>query len=521
MFALDSIKKSKLPVISIAAASTLFVLYAIVKRTTRSTRKLKQGEIPIPFPDAGFPIIGQLLSLGSVPILQISKWQEALGPLLRLKMGKQQWIMISDPFIGHDIFMTHGAKTSGRPTGSYGYDIYAYNGRGIVFADNTKKWKNTRTAVLSILAQNKVDEYGDVLSFEADALIDSLVQNNKNGEEPDINPMKMVHWAAYNCIMRTCFSTRASSPDDPLFLETLDFIDQGGKYAGAFGYLGTFFPWLTWFDKLAQKTEKMQHFVSSYRDRIFNKLIADSLQQENDCLAKGLHKLMDEFELDDLDILVTMSDLIVAGTDTISVSIRWAFAILTHHMDVQDKICKELDAFITTYQRLPSFADREHLPYMTSVQRECMRYRPTVPFNAPHVVNEDFDYKGYHFCEGDILLSNMYLMHKNSNAYSQPDSFTPERFLHLGNKTMMGSAAGNIQQRDHYNFGWGRRICPGIYLAETQIFNVFVKLFAQYKIHPAKNGKYPDLNKFVDAGIVLMPEEYSVRFIQREDAVLV
>jgi hypothetical protein len=47
-------------------------------------------------------------------------------------MGVQNWVVIGDPFIAHDIFMMNGAKTSGRPLGSYGSDIYAMKGRYVI-----------------------------------------------------------------------------------------------------------------------------------------------------------------------------------------------------------------------------------------------------------------------------------------------------------------------------------------------------------------------------------------------------
>lgn len=57
-------------------------------------------------------------------------------------------------------------------------------------------------------------------------------------------------------------------------------------------------------------------------------------------------------------------------------------------------------------------------------------------------------------------------MHTNAERYENPFEFIPERFLD-NLKTMQASANGNIEQRDTYNFGWGRRICPGIYLVST------------------------------------------------------
>lgn len=73
---------------------------------------------------------------------------------------------------------------------------------------------------------------------------------------------------------------------------------------------------------------------------------------------------------------------------------------------------------------------------------------------------------GYLIPKDCTIISNMGSMHTNAERYENPFEFIPERFLD-NLKTMQASANGNIEQRDTYNFGWGRRICPGIYLVST------------------------------------------------------
>lgn len=73
---------------------------------------------------------------------------------------------------------------------------------------------------------------------------------------------------------------------------------------------------------------------------------------------------------------------------------------------------------------------------------------------------------GYLIPKNSTLISNMGSMHTNAERYENPHEFMPERFMD-NLKTMHASANGSIEQRDTYNFGWGRRICPGVYLVSN------------------------------------------------------
>lgn len=68
---------------------------------------------------------------------------------------------------------------------------------------------------------------------------------------------------------------------------------------------------------------------------------------------------------------VFVADLIAAGADTISVSLSWMFVILSNFPDVQKKLRAEVDAFVNAHGRLPTFEERDQLPYAIAVQKEC------------------------------------------------------------------------------------------------------------------------------------------------------
>ena len=56
---------------------------------------------------------------------------------------------------------------------------------------------------------------------------------------------------------------------------------------------------------------------------------------------------------------------------------------------------------------------------------------------------------------GTTIVANMYSMHTSPSIYKNPEEFIPERFLGHTDPTA-SVASAKVEQRDHFNFGWGR-----------------------------------------------------------------
>jgi hypothetical protein len=84
--------------------------------------------------------------LGNQPGRQIGKWHDELNsPIIKVKMGVQEWIMIADPYLAHKIFVTNGAHTSARPFNTFCTTLYSCNQKGISYGEG-KDWKAGRSA---------------------------------------------------------------------------------------------------------------------------------------------------------------------------------------------------------------------------------------------------------------------------------------------------------------------------------------------------------------------------------------
>ncbi|KAI7867257.1 cytochrome P450 [Spinellus fusiger] len=512
---IDLLKEHSLQTAGVVAVGTaLYALYS------SSKDKETGGFDKIPTPKGKYPYLGHLPLLSEISFLKMHEWHKELGPILYIKMGVQDFVFISDPAIAHEVFNVKGGINNSRPSFKFADCLFSMNGRGLSFAKDKKKFKESMLAANSFLAPKAVDQMGDMLHLETSYLIDKLIKNGSNNE--GVDPFNNIALQSLNVILRICLGTRIDSIEDPDFQNIVNIMQLSLKYLSVDENIDTYVPALSFISYIQNKDKRNHDFINNFRNPHIRKMIEKAIERDEDCMVKRMKESKKNM-YDEDDMLVLVSEMINGGTDTVSLTISWAFAFLSHHPEVQRKMCEEIDTFITKYKRLPTFTERESFPYMISVQREIMRLYPVTIYGLLHVAEEDFVVRDYIIKKGTTLISDMYSMHRNPDVYPNSHKFIPERFIN-NKSTLYASANGNIKERDQYNFEWGRRICPGIYLAETELFLTYTTLWASCTVEPAldSNSKpmYADVENFVDGGIVFSPKPYKVRFVERPDKLI-
>lgn len=145
---------------------------------------------------------------------------------------------------------------------------------------------------------------------------------------------------------------------------------------------------------------------------------------------------------------------------------------MTLYPAVQAKAQAELDSVIGKGQ-LPTFGDKESLPYLMAIVKELLRWEVVAPLPLPRQLREDDVYKGYHLPKGSIVMVNAWSVLRCSSfslppgglyraphrailhdekVYPDPFTFNPERFL------KDGKLDPSVQGLELAAFGTGRRI---------------------------------------------------------------
>ncbi|KAG6908819.1 hypothetical protein DXG01_003172 [Tephrocybe rancida] len=189
-----------------------------------------------------------------------------------------------------------------------------------------------------------------------------------------------------------------------------------------------------------------------------------------------------------------------AGSDTtVSAIASCVLGLLTNPMALK-KAQEEMDRAVGP-DRLPTFDDEDSLPYITAITKEALRWRDVTPMAVPHLLHVDDEYNGYRLPKGSIIIANAWAMLHDENIYPRPFDFDPDRFL------KNGKLDPNVRDPMHAAFGFGRRVCPGRYMAFSAVWIAVASLVATYDITKARdaNGAVIEPSQEYTSSLVCMP----------------
>lgn len=156
-----------------------------------------------------------------------------------------------------------------------------------------------------------------------------------------------------------------------------------------------------------------------------------------------------------------MQNLFTAGTDTSSSTVEWAIAELIRHPNILAQAQQEIDK-VVGQNRLVTEADLTHLKFLQAIVKETFRLHPSTPLSLPRMATESCEINGYFIPKGATLLTNVWAIARDPDAWPEPLEFRPNRFLPECGEKANADVRGN--DFELIPFGSGRRICAGMSL---------------------------------------------------------
>jgi hypothetical protein len=227
----------------------------------------------------------------------------------------------------------------------------------------------------------------------------------------------------------------------------------------------------------------------------------DALQRPGWNWSKDFHNSKEAKQLSDVEVSWDLGILCDAGVETTNVTLQiFTFACLAYPEWIP-KAQKELDEVVGN-ERLPTFDDLERLPYIQAVVEENFRWRHIVPAGIPHATTQDDYYNGYLIPKGSTIIPLFLAMRNDTKLFDSPVDFRPERWLNKNQQS---------------NWGYGRRVCPGRFIARNTVAIAIARLLWTFNIR-STNGKRPlvDESQFT-TGFVSAPKPFEAVFEPRSE----
>jgi cytochrome P450 len=190
----------------------------------------------------------------------------------------------------------------------------------------------------------------------------------------------------------------------------------------------------------------------------------------------------------------------------------WWLLAMGAYPETQARAQAELDAVVGR-ARLPTFADYSYLPYVRAMVKEVLRWRPVGPMGVPHLSTEDDWYEGMFIPKGTICIPNVWHMNRDPEIFGKnTEHFDPARYLDANGDIVHGMS--DTKEQGHFSYGFGRRNCIGLHMADNSLFiNIAIMLWAA-KIERKKDASgrlLPlDVDGWVDVGLAMLADLYYI-----------
>jgi cytochrome P450 len=222
-------------------------------------------------------------------------------------------------------------------------------------------------------------------------------------------------------------------------------------------------------------------------EEIARRRAASDLEEREDVLSMLLLARDEQGEaLTDAELRDELVTLLVAGHETTSTGLAWAFDLILHDQRVRE--------------RLRASAEDS---YVDAVIKETLRIRPVVPGIGRVVREEPQHIGGYTIPPGIEINPSIAGIHRRPDRYPQPNKFQPERFL-------------QADAPDTYTwlpFGGGTRRCVGASFALFEMRTVISRVVERTDLRAADRRPEPGVRK----GVTFVPKR-GVRVIQGSPA---
>ncbi|KAJ6809689.1 premnaspirodiene oxygenase-like [Iris pallida] len=443
---------SFLTVIIILLASCLVLKRKGRTSSSWSTSLLQNPSLEPQLPSPSrLPVIGSMHHLvGSVPHRRLCELSRRHGPLMLVRLGQVDFLVVSSPEAAEEVLKIHGTNFACRPkVGSMEFISYGYSDP--FFCPYGRYYVQLRKiCMLELLNPTRVKSFSSLREEEVHNLVKGIVTTSE-GAVP-INLSRRLLSLSNNIVFRAVMGKKCRN-QERFFVAMREVMNLVSGLV-----VGDLFPFLSFLDVVTGAKSKLKR-LHEFLDRFFDEILREH-ESEDDREEDLVDVLLRHRESCELDVPLTTNNvkavilvMFMAGTDTSFTTLEWAMSELMRNPETMEKVQNEVRQSLGRRTKLEE-SDVRELKFLKLVIKETLRLHPPAPL-LPRECREACRVQGYAIPTGTRVLVNAWALARDPRHWDDPDCFRPERFD--ANPVDFKGLDFNLLP-----FGAGRRMCSGM-----------------------------------------------------------
>ncbi|KAH7412820.1 cytochrome P450 [Cadophora sp. MPI-SDFR-AT-0126] len=479
--------------------------------TVKSKSRCPTGTEYPPGPK-GLPLLGSLLDIPPFHSwLQFFTWSKKYGPLYQISIAGQSHIILSTQKIADELLRERGTLYSSRDQLPMAAVLVSDNLRPL-FLPYNDVWRRGRKVMHNLTMVSAATSYQPIQEQESLRALRDLI---------DV-PEKYETWFeryAGGLMMRIAFGKMVVTGEEKVLKRILRVVHTVERVASPGAYLVDIVRSLMYLPKFLAPFKREARKLHAEELDLFRGLQND-VRKSKDGGENFTSKFLDGQEksgLSDDEGAYVVGTLFEAGAGTTSAALMSFLLAMIVHPDVMRKLQEEVDTCVGT-ERMPTFDDMGKLPRVRAVVKETLRWRPVTAGGVPHQLVKDDTYeldgKKYFLKAGSNVHANQWAIHRDPSLYPDPEKFIPERWLEPKWPTFKEPLNVYPNLQNYSAFGFGRRICPGMNIAERSLTILVARIAWACEVRGTDGWDYSGYR--YTKGFNVQPEKFPLRLNTRE-----
>lgn len=438
---------------------------------TNGPAKLPAGA-QLPNGPPGKAILGNLLDIPPAHSwLKFREWSKIYGPLYRLNIAGRNHVVVSTEEIANDLLRERGTIYSDREQLPMASQLLSDNLRPLLLPYGPT-WRNIRKLMHNVANVNVARSYEPLQEEESLRMLWDLIR------QPDKYETWFERYSS-GLVMRLAYSMPVVTGEESHIKRIIRVNHTLERVASPGAYLVDTIPALMKLPSFLAPFKREGARLHQEEINLFRDLLAEGIEisqkesGENNFCGKWYNN-KETYNISDDHAAYAIGTLFEAGSGTTSAAMMSFMLAMTLHLDEFSKLQAEVDKVVGP-DRLPSFSDIPDLPRVRAVAKEILRWRPVTAGGFPHQLTKDDVYKmedgrSLFLPAGTNVHPVQWTIHREPKRYPDADSFRPERWLDKNWPTYREPLTEFPNLQNFSAFGFGRRICPGMNIAERSLY---------------------------------------------------